>query len=87
MTLAGTLGRKIWQITRENTTWGPTTSMSDRGIYTWKILPGTYPGLKDQVLWKGVLEHWRMEMYITYHYQELHKYRVLVLWREQVKPQ
>jgi hypothetical protein len=31
-------------------TWDPTTSMSDRGIYTWKILPGTYPGLRVRAL-------------------------------------
>ncbi len=61
MTLAGTLDRKIWQITRANITWGPTISTSDHGIYTRRILPGTYPGLRDQALWKDVLELWRIE--------------------------
>jgi hypothetical protein len=50
--------------------------MSDSDIYTWKILPGTYPRLRDLALWKGVLE----DTYLTYPNPELHKYRVLVSW-------
>ncbi len=42
--------QKIWQITRSNITWGPTTSMSDCGIYMWEILLGTNPGLRDLAL-------------------------------------
>ncbi len=42
-----TLDRQTWQINRANIPCGPTMSMLDRGIYTWEILPGTYPRLKD----------------------------------------
>jgi hypothetical protein len=54
-------------------------SMSDHGIYTWKILLGTYQGHRVRALQKGVLEPLRKGTYITYPYRDFHKYRVLVL--------
>jgi hypothetical protein len=50
MPLVGTLEWKIWQITRANITWDHTTSMSDHGIYTCKVLLWTYQGHRVRAL-------------------------------------
>jgi hypothetical protein len=47
ITSAGTSDKRIWQITRANITWGPTMSMSDHGIYTWRILQDFSLMLRD----------------------------------------
>jgi hypothetical protein len=49
-TSAGTPDKIFWKITSANITQGPTMSMSDHGIYTWRILQDIYPRLRDLAL-------------------------------------
>ncbi len=60
--------------------WGSTImSMSDCGIYTWRILQDIYPELRDLALWEGVVDTLMEGTYAMYPYLKFHEYKELVL--------